>query len=286
MTSMLRQASVGAAHDLARSVARHLEDRLGVDVLPRRYWSPIPSSLPDTVWDAPSLLAGLTLDLPGQTRLLDRLRPLMPAETDPLTQSSWYGGDDARTLYAIIRHLRPKRVVELGSGHSTEIIRAATARDRLEMDHRVFDPFPGFTGPQLEMIEPVAATDVRMDVFAALDPGDVLFVDTTHTVKTGGDVNRVILDVLPTLRPGVWVHFHDIFLPYEYPREWVLEKHLYWAEQYLLQAFLAFNRAFEVRLACHALARAGKLSGRPGAFWIERVDGAGAPVPSGSSHPR
>jgi hypothetical protein len=131
-------------------------------------------------------------------------------------------------------------------------------------------------------MRPWLATDIALEEFAALDAGDVLFVDTTHTVKTGGDVNYLVLEALPALSPGVLVHFHDIFLPWEYPRLW-LEKELYWAEQYLLQAFLAFNPRFEVLFAAHHLSRAApdrlartvpsfRPGKWPGAFWL-RVTG-------------
>src|SRR5207247_5820903 len=82
-----------------------------------------------------------------------------------------------------------------------------------------------------------------------LQSGDVLFIDSSHTVKIGGDVNYLFLEVLPRLKPGVIVHVHDIFLPFEYPREWVRDDFRFWAEQYLLQAFLTFNSEFQVLMA-------------------------------------
>jgi len=112
---------------------------------------------------------------------------------------------------------------------------------------------PGLPG--LAALEPVKAQDIAPEVFASLGDGDVLFVDTTHTVKLDSDVNRIVLDVLPTLSPGVLVHVHDIFLPYEYPREWPEVSGFHWAEQYLLQAFLACNRDFEVLVGTYALCR-------------------------------
>jgi hypothetical protein len=92
-------------------------------------------------------------------------------------------------------------------------------------------------------------------VFEELGDGDVLFVDTTHTVKIGSEVNVVVLEVLPRLRAGVVVHFHDIFLPFEYPRRWMEDFALYWNEQYLIQAFLAHNESWEVLVAAQALSR-------------------------------
>ena len=135
------------------------------------------------------------------------------------------------------------------------------------------------------------AQDVPLDVFTALESGDVLFVDTTHTVKLDSDVNRIVLDVLPALAPGVLVHVHDIFLPYEYPRRWLEESGFFWAEQYLLQAFLADNPRFEVLAATFALCRdrpeaMARLAPtwQPGAeasaFWLRTTDGRAAPPPA------
>ncbi len=92
-----------------------------------------------------------------------------------------------------------------------------------------------------------------MKFFSQLQSGDILFIDSSHTVKIGGDVNYLFLEVLPRLKPGVIVHVHDIFLPFEYRRDWVLDEFRFWNEQYLLQAFLTFNSEFEVLLANYYL---------------------------------
>ena len=97
--------------------------------------------------------------------------------------------------------------------------------------------------------------DVELGLFERLSSGDILFIDSSHVSRTGGDVNRLILDVLPRLKPGVIVHFHDIFLPWEYPREWVVDKMRFFSEQYLLQAFLSFNSHYFVLMANHYLGR-------------------------------
>jgi hypothetical protein len=91
--------------------------------------------------------------------------------------------------------------------------------------------------------------DIDVEFFSQFGSGDILFIDSSHTVKIGGDVNYLFLEVLPLLRPGVIVHVHDIFLPFEYRRDWVLDECCFWTEQCLLQAFLAFNSAFEVLMA-------------------------------------
>ncbi len=109
----------------------------------------------------------------------------------------------------------------------------------------------------------------------------MLFVDTSHTVKLDGDVNRVILEVLPRLAPGAYAHFHDIWLPFEYHRELVVNQQMFWAEQYLLQAFLAMNPSYEIVLAAQAacarqprrfaaLVPAWTPDLYPSSFWIRR----------------
>jgi hypothetical protein len=168
---------------------------------------------------------------------------------------------DAELLYAMIRWLKPRRVLELGSGFTTLLIDMAARRNAADgspVDASAYDPYPPpqILGPERTAgVKPIRATDVPLETFGELESGDVLFVDTTHTVKLGSDVNYIVLDVLPTLAPGVIVHFHDIFLPWEYPREWFEVNRYLWAEQYLLQAFLACNRDFEVLLPAHALVR-------------------------------
>jgi hypothetical protein len=91
--------------------------------------------------------------------------------------------------------------------------------------------------------------EIDLNFFSQLQSGDILFIDSSHTVKIGGDVNYLFLQVLPRLKPGVMVHVHDIFLPFEYRRDWVLDEFRFWTEQYLLQAFLTFNSEFEVLMA-------------------------------------
>ena len=135
---------------------------------------------------------------------------------------------------------------------------------------------PGLT----ELLE-TRVESVPLERFSSLEENDILFIDSSHVVRIGGDVNYLYLEVIPRLKGGVIVHCHDIFLPSEYPKDWVLEQRLFLTEQYLLQAFLAFNSEFEVLMAnsfLHvndpeslrtAFASYGKDS-RPGSFWFRR----------------
>jgi hypothetical protein len=272
------------------------------DFVPRNYYSPIPdlSLLPGDIWRRHSDLCGVELDPEAGIEFLERKLAPFIAELDIQVEdpgrpgvfflrNTGFESVDAELLYSMIRSARPKQVLELGSGYTTLLINMAVRRNAEEgvpTQHLAYDPFPrehvlGADVPEPTQLEAVSATKVPLGIFTHLEAGDVLFVDTTHTVKLGSDVNFIMLDVLPRLKTGVLVHFHDIFLPWEYPQSWFEEMQYYWAEQYLLQAFLAFNEHFEVLVPAHAISRAypDRLarivpsfhSGvMPGSFWLRR----------------
>jgi hypothetical protein len=177
---------------------------------------------------------------------------LEPAERQGFTiWNGQYQAGDAELLYALLRWLRPARVLELGSGFSTLVSEAALAANA-EGELVSVDPEPRTAVPgRLERSDVRALPSER---FTELEDGDVLFIDTSHIVKLGSEVNRLVLEVLPALAPGVWVHFHDVFLPYEYPR-YLLEQEAYFNEQYLVHAFLLGNEDWEVALGACALFR-------------------------------
>jgi hypothetical protein len=160
-----------------------------------------------------------------------------------------FDGTDALALYCMVRHFRPRRIIEIGGGYSTMIsARAALLNEETELI--VIEPYPGETlrrgFPGYSALIDQRIQDVDRQWFSSLGDGDILFVDTTHVVRTGGDVNYIFLDLIPRLNEGVIVHVHDIFFPREYPKGWVIDRRIFWTEQYLLHAFLVFNCAFEV----------------------------------------
>jgi len=159
------------------------------------------------------------------------------------------------------------------------------ALDGTDARYDAYDPYPRGLVPvatERPVVHELRTQDVPAERFLELEQDDLLIVDTTHVVKMGGDVNRVVLDVLPRLAPGVLVHFHDIWLPWEYHAGLVAELG-FWNEQYLLQAYLAENARWEVVVAAQALARTrrGDLEdmfpsfagsrAHPTSFWIRRV---------------
>ncbi|MGC4002600.1 MAG: class I SAM-dependent methyltransferase [Pirellulales bacterium] len=169
-------------------------------------------------------------------------------------ENAFYSYTDGIVLYSMIRHLRPQRIIEIGSGFSSAVT--------LDTNQRFFDssiklhfiePFPErlrslMTAEDTATIEirERFVQDVDPELFARLEKNDILFVDSTHVSKTGSDVNDILFRILPLLRPGVFVHFHDVFYPFEYPQEWVF-KGRNWNEAYLLRAFLSNNSAFAIR---------------------------------------
>jgi hypothetical protein len=279
----MRRDLVAQSRSRLRRAAREALRRRGYDIVARTHESPLPdvTAIPEETW-RPSELVGVDLRVDEAWRLVeDELAQFIaefPADFD--VHNGTYESVDAETLYAMLRWARPRLVIELGSGASSHLIHATGARE-----HRIFDPYPWTATPLGAVagitVTPLRAEDVPLAQFADLEAGDVLFVDTTHTVKTGGDVTRIVLEILPRLASGVLVHVHDIFLPHDYPRTWVVDLRRAYAEQYLLHAFLAFNDGFEVLLPMHALATADPDRLRrvipsfgpgvaPGAFWMRR----------------
>lgn len=166
---------------------------------------------------------------------------------------------DAAVYYALLREVKPSTVIEIGCGYSTQIAAKAIAMNQQEGKAGkilCIEPYPEsqLTEANLEVQliqERVETIDLK--VLEQLSIGDILFIDSTHTVKFGSDVCREILDILPAIPSGVWIHFHDIFFPYDYPPKWLIDERRAWNEQYMLEAFLAYNHSFEVILANHWL---------------------------------
>ena len=171
--------------------------------------------------------------------------------------NAYFSSPDAEVLYGIVRNRRPARIIEVGCGYSTRVSRLAIRSARLSTKVTCIDPHPRLDVTSL--CDAVFACEVEKlrdrSLFADLDADDILFIDSSHEVKPGNDVVYLYSHILPALRRGVLVHIHDIFLPYEYPYEWVVRERWPWAEAYIVQAILAFGDAFEVVWPGHYLQR-------------------------------
>jgi len=245
--------------------------RLGYTVIRDGPASPVPDLTfpPDIVWSDPagprSHFSGVRLNLDEQLDFIRHsLRPYVD-EFEPEVRgtgfelwNSLFQAGDAEILYALVRHLKPARILEIGSGNSTLVSAAgvrANRRDGARTELVAIDPGPPVeVGDWIDGLTRYERADCRkvpIERFEELESGDMLFIDTTHVVKLGSEVNYLVLEVLPRLAPGVWVHFHDIFLPHEYP------SYMFWGwysnEQYLVHAFLIGNDDWTIELALAAL---------------------------------
>lgn len=243
--------------------------RFGFQPVRLHYYQPIPryESVPEGVFEEPGRYPGFAID-PEKTRatLAELARygaeASWPREPRPLGEytaaNDNFGFSSAALLHSFIRANGARKVIEIGGGYSSLITMAA-----LEKNHGLggyhfacVEPFPSkwlkaaiaARNASATLIEkPVETLDPA--VLADLGAGDILFIDSSHCVRLASDVNFLYLQVLPRLAPGVIIHIHDIYLPYEYPRvHFFGANKLFWNEQYLLAAVLSENRNFEILL--------------------------------------
>lgn len=166
---------------------------------------------------------------------------------------SYFNLGDAYIYSAFICDLKPKLIVEVGCGYSSACALDTTDHEGIDTRFIFIDPYPDrlyqLLSPEDRRRSKIlegSVQNVDLDVFAQLGAGDILFLDTTHVCKTGSDVNHELFQILPRLKPGVVIHFHDIFDKWEYPLEWIGEQNRSWNEIYAVRAFLMFNHAFEI----------------------------------------
>jgi predicted O-methyltransferase YrrM len=266
---------------LARNLKRGLKsisfrsflllDRVGVHVLPKHYYTPLPDyawlRANENLWLKRSNLAGLDWNLDDQMRWLEETCRPYYAEVQGLGHyreivaqklGPGYGPIESLVLHCVIRTYKPRTIVEIGSGVSTAcMLHAVEANGQSgEAAARVVcvEPFPREAFRHVSAVTHIEAPcqAVDVDVFLSLRAGDVLFIDSSHAVKVGSDVVRIYLEILPRLRPGVLVHIHDVYFPYLYSRH-VLDTYFGWQETVLVQALLVNNPRLRVLAALSAL---------------------------------
>lgn len=161
---------------------------------------------------------------------------------------------DAIILYSFIRHFKPKNIIEIGSGFSSAVMLDTKDIFNMHTNHTFIEPYPTTLNRLLSQNDKAECTifetkvqHVPLDEFKKLQKNDILFIDSSHVSKTGSDVNFELFKILPNLNSGVIIHFHDVFYPFEYPKEWVVQGRN-WNEGYILRAFLSYNNEFEILL--------------------------------------
>jgi hypothetical protein len=242
-------------------------DRLGLHVLPKHYYTPLPDyrwlAENKPAWMGRAPLVGVVWDLQQQLDWLDRIcrpyygevaglefyRGVLASDVGP-----GFGEVESQVLHCFLRAVAPSRVVEIGSGASTACLIHAAEMNRREgrAGARItcVEPFPKKAFRRVESVRHIEqrCQAVPAAVFAELGPGDLLFVDSSHAVKVGSDVLRIYLDIIPRLAPGVYIHIHDVYLPYLYPRD-ALTAYFGSQETSLLLGLLTNNARLSV-LAC------------------------------------
>lgn len=170
---------------------------------------------------------------------MEKLRARGGNDVQFVLDNPYFSSPDTEALYLMVRRLAPKRVVEIGCGYSTRITRQAIIDGGLDTRITAIDPWPRTDiAPYVDSF--LQARVEHLDdhsVFDSLEAGDILFIDSSHEVKLGNDVARIVCDILPRLKAGVVLHFHDIFLPYEYV-EVYSRAYAGWGEQFILHALL------------------------------------------------
>lgn len=248
----------------------HFFQARGIHVVPNHFYQPVPdtSTLTESFLSRQDDLTGLRMNDAEQQALLRELIRNYKAEYssfpfaaagDP-EQYYWDNGSfqclDAVMLYGILRKIKPKTLIEIGCGFSTRLSLTAIALNRQEghaTRMRCIEPYPNpvvanLLSRHMELTS-LPVQKIPLSWFKELNPGDILFIDTSHVLKTGSDVHYYFEAVLPHVPAGVWVHFHDIFIPEEYPRHWIMDDLKFYNEQYILRAFLSFNDSFRIMLA-------------------------------------
>jgi GT2 family glycosyltransferase len=218
--------------------------------------------------------------------------PFVATKTPSLNfyyENDYFSYGDAIMLGLITLEFRPRRILEIGSGFSSAAmidLNEQSFGGSIELNF--VDPFPGRLldllskdSPYRSRICSCPVQSVPDEVFKRLQRNDILFIDSTHVSKMGSDVNRLVLEVLPLIEPGVLIHLHDVFYPFEYPPSWITDENRSWNEAYLLRAFLEFNEHFEILFFNHFAVRSFRpiiqeqiplfLKNGGGSIWLRRI---------------
>lgn len=243
--------------------------RLGFDVLPRHFYSEIPNIRAlkqDRAWQRPHTLVGVAgTDMDEQLGWLSIICPptlaaLLPdldlqQRAGEANGASGFGRIEADLLYCFVRTQKPRKMIQVGAGASTWVALEAARDEKTNIEITCVDPYPTDFLKRLAAEGSIQLRDVPVQALSSaeltlLGAGDVLFIDSTHTVSPGSDVNYLILEILPRLAKGVLVHFHDVTMPYDYMPYLLTSDLFFWTESVLLHAYLIDNPRFEIRLGC------------------------------------
>jgi hypothetical protein len=212
------------------------------------------------------LQPGLQLDFLSQFKFgaelqnfLDPKNPILNNGKTFNMDNVAFGPGDIDFYYSIIRLKKPERIIEIGSGNSTIVALAAIEQNAREdssykCEFISVEPYPWFEHPAIKHMKE-KVENVALDIFQALEKDDILFIDSSHMIRPQGDVVYEYLNILPCVGAGGYIHIHDIFTPFNYPEVWVKSWHLFWNEQYMVEALLSETHAYKIIGALHYLSR-------------------------------
>ena len=221
-------------------------------------------------------LIGIDLNIRNQLDLLNKFHYNEELERIPYEKTNESGPyynslnfasyTDAEILYNMIRYFKPTKIIEIGGGESTKFIQLAIEQNKQETgnktEHICIEPFEQISLEKSSLLTIIRERVEHLDlsIFSRLSKNDILFIDSSHVIRTGGDVVFEYLNIIPSLQKGVIVHCHDIFLPSEYPIKWIDERKVFWNEQYLLQALLSHSSRYKILISLNFLTRHYKLN--------------------------
>ncbi len=225
-------------------------EKFGIEIVPDHFYSPVPNidNLPDKFFTKESQCIGIDWNIELQKNHLLNIFRLYVDEIPENFDRKMLSSVDAAVYYSMIRHYTPKKIIEIGCGESTKVAASACLKNNMSLPCKLtgIEPYPskeiekGFCG--LTKLIPKKVQNISLNEFKDCD---MLFIDSSHIVKYGSDVIYEIMEILPILKTGTIIHFHDIFLPKEYIKEFA-DQRLFFNEQYMLFAFLAYNNSFHV----------------------------------------
>jgi len=261
------------------------------------YYQPIikKDMLPTNYENIEDPLIGIDLNIESQLQLLEKFNYSSELEKISVHAKNFlkpdfhnlnFGPGDSEILYSMIRYFKPRKVIEIGSGESTKFVKAGLDENEKETGYKAeqicIEPFeqPWLEKSGMKIIRK-KVEEVDLSLFSKLSENDILFIDSSHVIRTKGDVVWEYLKIIPSLKKGVIIHCHDIFLPKDYPLSWIETRKWFWNEQYLLQALLSHSSRYMVLLALNFLNKKHgkklrnccpilkKEDGDPASFWFK-----------------
>ena len=248
--------------DLDRIEIFELAEKHDIHVTPVHFYHPIPDiqNINEEVYDHVKNISGINFREEAQLSLLQEFSEysnelkIIPNdftgdESEFYYNNEFFGQMDSIVYYSVIRKFKPKKIIEVGSGFSTMIASKASLKNE-DTSIISIEPYPNSILkkglPNLSELIKKPIQEIPINKFKELEKNDILFIDSSHLSQVGSDVNYLFLEIIPELKKGVIIHIHDFFYPYEYPKQWIKERKIFWNEMYLVQAFLIGNSDYTI----------------------------------------